>query len=138
MREEKGITLVALVIAIIVLLIIAAVAVSMVIGPHGIAQTVEKEKESSAKVAAQNDLTSALKSIKDTYSAEKTEEGAEQDSLLTKCTKENFTTLLPKYEFSNIEESPETIKVIFTDNLYKYTATVTKDLTVSDFQQGTK
>lgn len=137
MKSEKGITLVALVLAIIILLIIAAVAVSMVIGPHGIAQTVEKEKESSAKVAAQTDLSSALTSIKESYSSEKTE-GEEQATLTSKCTTENLKTLLPSYEFTSVDTSGDSIKVIFTDNTYKYTATVTDSLTISDFKQNNK
>ena len=44
MENQKGITLVALVITIIVLLILAAVTVSMVIGPNGVLSNSKKEK----------------------------------------------------------------------------------------------
>ena len=49
MRNQKGITLVALVITIIVLLILAAVSISMVLGPNGILNQANQAKESTNK-----------------------------------------------------------------------------------------
>ena len=60
-KEEKGITLVALVITIIVLLILAGITLSMVLGPNGI---IERAKEAKEKTEiAQQQEQSSLESV---------------------------------------------------------------------------
>lgn len=60
MRNQKGITLVALVITIIVLLILAAVSISMVLGPNGILNQANQAKESTNKGDIEEQLTLAI------------------------------------------------------------------------------
>ena len=69
MRNQKGITLIALVITIIVLLILAGVSIAMLAGDNGIltrsreaqTTTIEKSNEEIVKMAIQDLLTEYLK-----------------------------------------------------------------------------
>ena len=69
MKKEKGITLIALVITIIVLLILAGVSIAMLTGENGIITQAQKAKENTEQ-AAKNEMA-ALNSIED-YLSEQT------------------------------------------------------------------
>lgn len=51
LKEQKGITLVALVVTIIVLIILAGVSISMVIGNNGIAKRAQEARDLQANAA---------------------------------------------------------------------------------------
>ena len=57
LKKQKGITLVALVVTIVVLLIIAGVSINLVLGDNGIVKKAQEAKRKSGE-ASQNDLTS--------------------------------------------------------------------------------
>ncbi len=59
MKKEKGITLIALVITIIVLLILAGVSIAMLTGENGIITQAQKAKENTEQ-AAKNEMAIAL------------------------------------------------------------------------------
>ena len=73
-RKEKGITLIALVITIIVLLILAGVSIAMLIGENGILSQAQKAKgeTESAQKEEENILTN-YESVLNSYSGENTE-----------------------------------------------------------------
>ena len=57
LKKQKGITLVALVVTIVVLLILAGVSINLVLGDNGIVKKAQEAKRKSGE-ASQNDLTS--------------------------------------------------------------------------------
>lgn len=59
-KQEKGITLVALVITIIVLLILAGVSISLVVGDNGVLSQANKSKSETQTAQAKEALTSAI------------------------------------------------------------------------------
>lgn len=56
-KKEKGITLVALVVTIVVLLILAGVSITMVLGQNGIVNKAKDAKENYTAAAGQEDQT---------------------------------------------------------------------------------
>ncbi len=90
MKNSKGITLVALVITIVVLLILAGVTISMVLGPNGVLSNAREARTGSAGSTAKEALTTALGSIQTDY--------FKGDTLAKDfVTKEKLTNLLPGY-----------------------------------------
>ncbi|MFR5190180.1 MAG: hypothetical protein ACLTEH_02840 [Clostridia bacterium] len=64
LKEQKGVTLVALVITIIVLIILAGVSISMVIGNNGIATRAQEAEKLQANAAVhENPSTCKLRSF---------------------------------------------------------------------------
>lgn len=127
MKNQKGITLVALVITIVVLLILAAVTVSMVMGENGVLNNSKKGQEDAAKNNAKNAIDKALSSMSTNYNANETE-GELKDQL----TKSNLENLAPDYTF---EVNNNTVKVTPKNGGTTYTATINLDtLTVSSFE----
>ena len=90
MKNSKGITLVALVITIVVLLILAGVTISMVLGPNGVLSNAREARTGSAGSTAKEALTTALGSIQTDYYKGDTE-------AKTFVTKDKLTALLPGY-----------------------------------------
>ena len=95
LRESKGITLIALVITIIVLLILAGVAIAALSGPNGILSNADKAKEQTAESGAREKINIAVSGSYDTtgrFDSEKFKEEiqnmggsilAEDDSTIT-------------------------------------------------------
>ena len=137
MENQKGITLVALVITIIVLLILAVVTVSMVIGPNGVLSNSKKEKESEAKEKAYNALSTALNSLSTDYNA-----NGEAGDILEKVDKTNLEKLLHEYTITEVNisdsESTTTNNVVMKDKTQnnEYTATITSTLSIQKFEDG--
>jgi len=67
MKNQKGITLVALVITIIVLLILAGVSISLVIGNNGVLTQASSSVVTNKVAAVKEDLTMALAACETTY-----------------------------------------------------------------------
>ena len=64
MKNNKGITLIALVVTIIVLLILAGVSIAMLTGDNGIISNSQTAKENTLKAQAKEEISMALNSIK--------------------------------------------------------------------------
>ena len=60
LRQEKGITLISLVITIIVMLILAGVTISMVLGENGVLTQATKAKATSAQASVEEQLQQAM------------------------------------------------------------------------------
>lgn len=63
-KSQKGITLIALVITIIVLLILASVSIAMLTGNNGILQKAQTAKESSAEAEGEEKINLAILAVK--------------------------------------------------------------------------
>lgn len=62
-KKERGITLVALVVTIVVLLILAGVSISMVLGNNGLVTKAQETQAAQDKAYAEDTIESALKSV---------------------------------------------------------------------------
>ena len=139
MKNSKGITLVALVITIVVLLILAGVTISMVLGPNGVLSNANKAKTDSAKSTAQDALDTALSSITtDIYAGTNTDLQSFSTPAELLANASAFKTALEKASPSYTYTVDSTNKKITVQNKSKaseqYTATITDQLTISDFQ----
>lgn len=63
MKNQKGITLIALVITIIVLLILAGVSIAMLTGPNGLLTRAGNAKDDTAKAAVKEKVELAIQSV---------------------------------------------------------------------------
>ena len=139
MKNQKGITLVALVITIVVLLILAGVTISMVLGPNGVLTNSRKAKENSARGTANDALSTALSSLSTDYYANGT-----TGDMLAQVTKTNLEAILTGYEITVGNVSGEgdraTKKVLMKDKSKgdTFTGTVTATLTIKEFENGDK
>ena len=117
MKNNKGITLIALVVTIIVLLILAGVSIAMLTGQNGILNRASDAGESTAVANAKEKVTLAIKDAitdyyKDTY------KGSEATTTLYSASKAALDKL------NNVEESGATIAVAESGDTTK-TTTVT-------------
>lgn len=139
MKNQKGITLVALVITIVVLLILAGVTISMVLGPNGVLTNSRKAKENSARGTANDALSTALSSLSTDYYANGT-----SGDMLAQVDKPNLEAILTGYTIvvGNVsgEGDNATKKVVMTDKSKgdTFTGTVTATLTIEKFEDGNK
>lgn len=147
MKNQKGITLVALVITIVVLLILAGVTISMVMGDNGVLSNSSKAKKDSATGSANDALSAALSSISTNYYASSTGEGADSsistaqkelnkltnlsDVLTSDYFKEELQNQMPGY---TINSAGATVKFSEKNGKYSFTATITNTLTVNTFK----
>lgn len=135
MKNQKGITLVALVITIVVLLILAGVTISMVLGPNGVLTNSQKAKDNSAKGTANDALSTALSSVSTDYY---TEGGSGTMLEYLKSRESNATkklaSLAPGYTYAISEsDGKTTIKMETEKKDYTFTAEITDTLTISSF-----
>lgn len=117
MKNNKGITLIALVVTIIVLLILAGVSIAMLTGQNGILNRASDAGESTAVANAKEKVTLAINEAitdyyKDTYT------GSEATTTLYSASKAALDKL------NNVEESGATIAVAESGDTTK-TTTVT-------------
>ncbi len=131
MKNQKGITLVALVITIVVLLILAGVTISMVLGPNGVLTNSQKAKDNSAKGTANDALSTALSSVSTDYY---TKDGASSGTMLEylQSSNVNLSTLAPGYTYA-FSDGGKTITMTSEKDGYVFTATITDTLTVNSF-----
>lgn len=139
MKNQKGITLVALVITIVVLLILAGVTISMVLGPNGVLTNSQKAKDNSAQGTANDALATALSSLSTDYYAG---DGANQSSLsamLDTVQEEKLEELAPGYDFAVLDGDSDTEKkVTMAKDGYTFSAVVSDTLTIKSFERVTK
>lgn len=132
MKNQKGITLVALVITIVVLLILAGVTISMVMGPNGVLTNSQVAKEKSAKGTANDALSTALSSISTTYYA--TSDTAQGDPL-SNVTADELKKQAPDYTFTvEDNEAGDGVIVTMTASPYTFKAAVSSQLSISEFK----
>ena len=139
MKNQKGITLVALVITIVVLLILAGVTISMVLGPNGVLTNSQKAKDNSAQGTANDALATALSSLSTDYYAG---DGANQSSLsamLDTVREGKLEELAPGYDFTVLDGDSDTEKkVTMAKDGYTFSAVVSDTLTIKSFERVTK
>ena len=132
MKNQKGITLVALVITIVVLLILAGVTISMVMGPNGVLTNSQIAKEKSAKGTANDALSTALSSISTNYYAVSNSTAA---APIGSVTAEELKKQAPEYTFTVDGNTADGGKVItMTKDNYTFKAAISAQLTVSEFK----
>lgn len=129
MKNQKGITLVALVITIVVLLILAGVTISMVMGPNGVLTNSQIAKEKSAKGTANDALSTALSSISTSYYANTT-----NGTPIANVTKANLEAQAPEYTCSVVDGTNGTKIVTMEKDGYTFKAAVSSQLTISEFK----
>ena len=131
MKNQKGITLVALVITIVVLLILAGVTISMVLGPNGVLTNSQTAKDNSAKGTANDALATALSSVSTDYY---TKDGASTGTMLEylQSDKVSLSTLAPGYTYA-FSDNGKTITMTSEKDGYVFTATITDTLTINSF-----
>lgn len=137
MKNQKGITLVALVITIVVLLILAGVTISMVLGPNGVLTNSQKAKDNSAQGTANDALATALSSLSTDYYAG---DGANQSNtanMLATVTAEKLEELAPGYKFKTSATTDNTRKVQMSKDGYVFDAVVSDTLTIRSFSRNT-
>lgn len=132
MKNQKGITLVALVITIVVLLILAGVTISMVMGPNGVLTNSQIAKEKSAKGTANDALSTALSSISTNYYAVSNSTAA---APIESVTAAELKKQAPEYTFTDDGNTAEGGKVItMTKDNYTFKAAISAQLTISEFK----
>lgn len=130
MKNQKGITLVALVITIVVLLILAGVTISMVMGPNGVLTNSQIAKEKSAKGTANDALSTALSSISTNYYATTT-----NGTPLSNVTEQNLKAQAPEYTFTVADNAAKDGKIVTMEkDGYTFKAAVSSQLTVGEFK----
>ena len=130
MKNQKGITLVALVITIVVLLILAGVTISMVMGLNGVLTNSQVAKEKSAKGTANDALSTALSSISTSYYANTT-----QGDPLANVTAEELHRQAPDYTFTvEDNEAGDGVIITMTASPYTFKAAVSSQLSISEFK----
>ena len=130
MKNQKGITLVALVITIVVLLILAGVTISMVMGPNGVLTNSQIAKERSAKGTANDALSTALSSISTNYYANST-----NGTPLANVTVDNLKAQAPEYTFTVADNAAKDGKIVTMEkDGYTFKAAVSSQLTVGEFK----
>ena len=136
LKGQKGITLVALVITIVVLLILAGVTISMVMGDNGVLSNSQKAKYESAKGTAADSLSSALSSYtSDIYAGNKAgvADVSQVDEAKLKTELEAQMVGYTIKECTGSYDSNYTVKI--NDNNYGYTAVINgKSLSYSSFE----
>lgn len=115
MKNQKGITLIALVITIIVLLILAGVSIAMLTGPNGLLTRAGNAKDDTAKAAVKEKVELAIQSV---YA----------DSLSpNKTVTVNATSIAAQYLLDHPDSeaaSPAENTITLTDNGTKYKVTL--------------
>lgn len=155
MKNQKGITLVALVITIVVLLILAGVTISMVMGDNGVLSNSQKAKEESATGTANDSLSSALSSISTNYYAAQSGNGATSNVSENQATLNNCDTLaevlqateaiqgeladqMPSYKDFVVTGTKITFKEDKASGAYSFEAEISNTLTIKSFKNTGK
>ena len=113
-KKERGITLVALVVTIVVLLILAGVSISMVLGNNGIVTKAKETQTAQDKAYAEDVIESGLKAV--------------QIEVLSNTLPTGKTANVA-YVVEKINDSAFTVKSGSTDTI-TYTGTATYDIKV--------
>ena len=120
MRNQKGITLIALVITIIVLLILAGVTIAMLSGENGILGRATETKEANAEATAREQSNLAYMAVRTEIAAKKVKNGTykpngDTDELL-KIAQADLQPDTSKTQPWKCEKSGSNIKMTFYDS----------------------
>ena len=124
MRNQKGITLIALVITIIVLLILAGVSIAMLTGDNGILTKADESKYTTARAEAVEKINLALNAVKTEVYAQRVDE-ANWNPISSSSLQNEILTVLTGDGFKNTDG----------DNVYYYNLNGTT-LTLSYYSVG--
>lgn len=123
-KKERGITLVALVVTIVVLLILAGVSISMVLGNNGIVTKAQASQAAQDKAYAKEVVESGLKSVQiDVLTGVKTTAGV--DDVVTAIGDKNFVagTVANTVKYTSKDGKAYTVTVDMSDKNTGYTVT---------------
>ena len=123
-KKERGITLVALVVTIVVLLILAGVSISMVLGNNGIVTKAQASQAAQDKAYAKEVVESGLKSVQiDVLTGVKTTAGV--DDVVTAIGDSNFVagTVVNTVKYTSKDGKAYTVTVDMSDKNIGYTVT---------------
>ena len=123
-KKERGITLVALVVTIVVLLILAGVSISMVLGNNGIVTKAQASQAAQDKAYAKEVVESGLKSVQiDVLTGVKTTAGV--DDVVTAIGDSNFVagTVANTVKYTSKDCKAYTVTVDMSDKNTGYTVT---------------
>lgn len=128
LKSNKGVTLVALVITIIVLLILAGVSISLVAGDNGVLNQAVNAADNTNKAAVQSELEMAVSAVQADWAAEKyggtstkTLKEYVTESKLTANMDDDFTT---DFSFTEFSSESDAGKVSITYKGTTYTTTL--------------
>ena len=138
MKNQKGITLIALVVTIIVLLILAGVAIAMLSGENGLLNRTKSSAAYNYIGAAKDEIGVAYNSAFAQYLQEKYEEGNSSPTSLETAFQTEVNKLITDGKIHNctitytaaVGSTKTTVKVSYTDDKgteYYTTATLTSD-----------
>ena len=115
LKQNKGITLVALVVTIIVLLILAGVSISLVVGQNGVLSQAQNSSKKTAVAQAQQDLEMALSSVQgdfidtwNTNTTSKLQDYVNEDRIQRAYSGDDATKATIKYTFTAAQAATET------------------------------
>lgn len=123
-KKERGITLVALVVTIVVLLILAGVSISMVLGNNGIVTKAQASQAAQDKAYAKEVVESGLKSVQiDVLTGVKTTAGVVD--VVTAIGDSNFVagTVANTVKYTSKDGKAYTVTVDMSDKNTGYTVT---------------
>ena len=123
-KKERGITLVALVVTIVVLLILAGVSISMVLGNNGIVTKAQSAQAAQDKAYAKEVVESGLKSVQiDVLTGVKT--SAEVSDVVKAIGDSNFVagTVANTVKYTSKDGKAYTVTVDMSDKNTGYTVT---------------
>lgn len=123
-KKERGITLVALVVTIVVLLILAGVSISMVLGNNGIVTKAQASQAAQDKAYAKEVVESGLKSVQiDVLTGVKTTAGV--DDVVTAIGDSHFVagTVANTVKYTSKDGKAYTVTVDMSDKNTGYTVT---------------
>ena len=122
MRNQKGITLVALVITIIVLLILAGVTIAALSGPNGILTNAVKSNEETALSQAKESVSMAISELLSDYYVTQTTTATDPDDITSQDIADTVTANYPDFEVTSYSDS----EIKMTINGIKISVTIVK------------
>ena len=122
MRNQKGITLVALVITIIVLLILAGVTIAALSGPNGILSNSVKSNEETAKSQAKEAVSMAVSELLSNYYVTQTTTASDPTDITSQNIADTVKANYPDFEINSNNDTA----IVMTINGIKISVALTK------------
>ena len=122
MRNQKGITLVALVITIIVLLILAGVTIAALSGPNGILSNSVKSNEETAKSQAKEAVSMAVSELLSNYYVTQTTTASDPTDIKSQNIADTVKANYPDFEINSNTDTA----IVMTINGIKISVALTK------------
>ena len=121
-REQKGITLVALVITIIVLLILAGVTIAALSGPNGILTNAVKSNEETAMSQAKEAVSMAVSELLSNYYVTQTTTASDPTDITSQNIADTVKANYPDFEINSNTDTA----IVMTINGIKISVALTK------------